>query len=54
MAGNTSRISQRGLGSPLMSDSAKRRIQSMGGKAQPIEAKRAGGRIGGAKSRRTS
>lgn len=46
------RTSQRGLGSPHMSAEMKRKIQSAGGKAQPIEAKREGGRLGGAKSRR--
>lgn len=45
--------SERGLGSPNMSDKMKHDIQSKGGKAQPTEAKIEGGRKGGAKSRRS-
>ena len=48
------RTSERGLGSPNMDEATKKRIQSAGGKAQPIEAKAEGGRKGGAKSRRSS
>ncbi len=47
------RIKERGLGSPHMDADKKHSIQSAGGKKQPIEAKAKGGRIGGAKSRRT-
>jgi hypothetical protein len=37
-----------------MSQKKKDEIHSAGGKSQPIEAKREGGRKGGARSRRTS
>lgn len=46
------RTSERGLGSPKLSEAEKHRIRSLGGKAQPREAKAEGGRKGGAKSRR--
>lgn len=41
-----------GLGSDNMDLATKQRIWKAGGLSQPIEAKRKGGRIGGAKSRR--
>lgn len=48
------RTHERGLGSPNMSQKKKDDIHKAGGHAQPIEAKREGGRKGGARSRRTS
>ena len=48
------RKSERGLGSKKIPEKRKDEIRSMGGHAQPIEAKREGGRKGGSRSRRKS
>ena len=48
------RTSERGLGSKKIPKERKDEIRSMGGHAQPVEAKREGGRKGGSRSRRTA
>jgi hypothetical protein len=45
--------SDRGLGSPNMSEEEKHKIQSMGGQAQPKQVKREAGKKGGSRSRRS-